>query len=141
MPAAWLLKEMAIADLVATIMRVLAARAMVRLFLRHDFKFCDREDRPLLLSGDRSHHLCVTRRANIGSNSGNGDGVSSESHATPLDVSLVRFVEALAIADARRDHLALGVPPLDRETVDGSRTLQAGASNNDARRRLRKIFD
>jgi hypothetical protein len=28
----------------------------------------------------------------------------------PLDISLIQFVEALAIADARRDHLALSDP-------------------------------
>ena len=83
----------------------------------------------------------MTRQANISSNGGNGDGDSPKSRATPIDVSLIQFVEALAIADARRDHLAFGLLPPGMEMIDGSRTPQAGASNNDARRRLRKIFD
>ena len=58
-----------------------------------------------------------------------------------LDPSLVQFVEALAIADARRDHLAFNPPPPEQEAIDGTRKLQAGVSKNDARRRLRKILD
>jgi hypothetical protein len=43
------------------------------------------------------------------------------SHAPPLEPALVQFIEALAIADARRDHLALNNPIAPREIVDGKR--------------------
>lgn len=122
--------------------RVFAARLILLcLFLRHDFKFCDREDRSLLSGSDQSHCRSVTRRANIQSDSESGNHLSSKSSLMPLDPSLVQFVEALAIADASRDHLAFNPPPPEQEAVDGSRTMQAGASNNDSCRRLRKIFD
>jgi len=93
------------------------------------------------LGSDHSHHPRVTQQANIGGNCGNGDGDSSKPRATTIDVSFIQFVEALAIADARRDHLAFSRRLPEQEAVDGIRTLRAGASHNDARRRLRKIFD
>jgi hypothetical protein len=43
-------------------------------------------------------------------------GAASKTHRRPLDQSLVRFIEALAVADARRDHLALSDPITRQET-------------------------
>jgi hypothetical protein len=58
----------------------------------------------------------------------------------PLDLSLVQFVEALAVADARRDHLDLSDAVTRRET-GGLGALQAGGSAHGARSHLRKILD
>jgi hypothetical protein len=80
-------------------------------------------------------------RADIKINRGNERGTSSKARAKPLDISLIQFVEALAIADARRDYLALNDPIARKETAGGHRTLQAGVSTHDARSRLRKILD
>jgi hypothetical protein len=58
----------------------------------------------------------------------------------PLDPDMIRFVEALAIADARRDHLAAA----QTTTVDGRAAndlSQAKASTNDSRSHLRSILD
>ena len=62
--------------------------------------------------GEHSYHLSVNRRANIKSNLGDERGAhpTSKARMRPLDISLIQFVEALAIADARRDHLALSDP-------------------------------
>jgi hypothetical protein len=57
----------------------------------------------------------------------------------PLDPELVKFVETLAIADAKRDHFALSGPASKRiPDAAGTRT---GSSTNDARSHLRTIFD
>jgi hypothetical protein len=111
------------------------------LSLRYGFKFCDREDSPLSSRRDESHRRPVRRRANFSSKSGSVDDMSSRSQMMLPNSSLVQFVEALAIADARRDHLAFDPPPPEQEAADGTRTSLAGASKNDARRRLCKIFD
>jgi hypothetical protein len=58
-----------------------------------------------------------------------------------LQRSLVQFIEALAIADARRDHLALSAPTVPQKTRERTRTLPAGGSTNEARGHLRKVFD
>jgi hypothetical protein len=59
----------------------------------------------------------------------------------PLEADVIRFVEALAIADARRDHLAAS----QSTAIDcsGGRYLssQAKASTNDSRSHLRPILD
>jgi hypothetical protein len=80
-------------------------------------------------------------RADIKINRGNERGASFKARAKPLDMSLIQFVEALAIADARRDYLALNDPIARKEAAGGRRTLQAGVSTHDARSRLRKILD
>jgi hypothetical protein len=67
-------------------------------------------------------------------------GAASKAHRRPLDHSLVQFIEALAIADARRDHLALS-DPITRQEAGGQRVWQAGASTNDAGSHLREILD
>lgn len=80
-------------------------------------------------------------RTDIKINRGNERGASSKARAKPLDISLIQFVKALAIADARRDYLALSDPIARKQPADGCRTLQAGASTHDARGRLCKILD
>jgi hypothetical protein len=80
-------------------------------------------------------------RADTKINRGNERGASIKARAKPLDMSLTQFVEALAIADARRDYLALNDPIARKEAAGGRRTLQAGVSTHDARSRLRKILD
>jgi hypothetical protein len=67
-------------------------------------------------------------------------GAASMAHRRHLDHSLVQFIEALAIADARRDHLAL-IDPITRQKAGGQRVWQAGASTNDASSHLREILD
>ena len=59
----------------------------------------------------------------------------------PLDPDIIRFVEALAIADARRDHLtAAQTTAIDgRAATDLS--LQVEASTNDSCSHLRSILD
>jgi hypothetical protein len=67
-------------------------------------------------------------------------GAASKAHRRPLDHSLVQFIEALAIADARRDHLALS-DPITRQEAGAQRVCQAGASTNDTSSHLREILD
>jgi hypothetical protein len=67
-------------------------------------------------------------------------GGVSKTHWRPLDQSLVQFIEALAIADARRDHLALS-DPITRHEAGGQQAWLAGASTNDASSHLREILD
>jgi hypothetical protein len=58
----------------------------------------------------------------------------------PLDPDMIRFVEALAIADARRDHFAAA----QMTTIDGRAAndlSQAKVSTNDSRSHLRSILD
>jgi len=59
----------------------------------------------------------------------------------PLDPDMIRFVEALAIADARRDHLAAA----HTTAIDGRAAKdlnsQVEASTNDSRSHLRSILD
>jgi len=58
-----------------------------------------------------------------------------------LDPDVIRFVEALAIADARRDHEVAA----RTTTIDGRATKdlssQVEASTNDSRSHLRSILD
>ena len=59
----------------------------------------------------------------------------------PLEPDIIRFIEALAIADARRDHLAAEqTTPIDARAAKDliSRTE---ASTNDSRGHLRSILD
>jgi hypothetical protein len=58
-----------------------------------------------------------------------------------LDPGIIRFVEALAIADARRDHLAAAKTTSVRDEAAGNQRSQTGASTNDARSHLRPILD
>jgi hypothetical protein len=56
-----------------------------------------------------------------------------------LDADLIRFVEALAIADARRDHLSTTALPRDGAAENpGSQTA---ASSNDSCSNLRSFLD
>ena len=57
----------------------------------------------------------------------------------PLDPELVKFVETLAIADAKRDHFALSGPASKR--IPDAAGTRAGSSTNDTRSHLRTIFD
>jgi hypothetical protein len=59
----------------------------------------------------------------------------------PLDPDIIRFVEALAIADARRDHLAAAqTTAIDGRTAkDPSSKVED--STNDSRSHLRSILD
>ena len=67
-------------------------------------------------------------------------GAASKPDLRPLDRSLVQFIEALAIADARRDHIALS-ETITRHEARGQRAGRAGAQTNDACGHLRKILD
>jgi hypothetical protein len=59
----------------------------------------------------------------------------------PLDPDIIRFVEALAIADARRDHLTAA----QTTAIDGRAakdlSSQVEASTNDSCSHLRSILD
>jgi hypothetical protein len=57
----------------------------------------------------------------------------------PLDADVLRFVEALAIADARRDHLSAAQTAMDCSAGGDLRSAQA--STNDPRSHLRSILD
>ncbi len=72
------------------------------------------------------------------------DNESSGRQATalrPLDPDIIRFVEALAIADARRDHLTAA----QTTAIDGRAakdlSSQVEASTNDSCSHLRSILD
>jgi hypothetical protein len=67
-------------------------------------------------------------------------GAASKAPRRPLDHSLVQFIEALAIADARRDHLALS-DPITRQEAGAQRVRQAGALINVMSSHLREILD
>ena len=59
----------------------------------------------------------------------------------PLDPDIIRFVEALAIADARRDHLgAAQTTAIDARTAKDPRS-QVEDATNDSRSHLRSILD
>jgi hypothetical protein len=66
-------------------------------------------------------------------------GASRTATLRPLDPELIKFVETLAIADAKRDHLALSGPALKR--IADAANLRAGSSTNDTRSHLCTIFD
>ena len=73
-----------------------------------------------------------------------GDSEASRLQAPasrPLDPDIIRFVEALAIADARRDHLAA----VQTTAIDGRAATdlssQVEASTNDSCSHLRSILD
>jgi hypothetical protein len=68
-----------------------------------------------------------------------GERVSRNAAPREVDPVLVKFVEALAIADARRDHLAMN-GPASKQNPDAVST-SAGLSTNDARSHLCTIFD
>jgi hypothetical protein len=59
----------------------------------------------------------------------------------PLDADIIRFVEALAIADARRDYLAATQAASVREGTTGNLNSRTGASTNDPCSHLRPLFD
>jgi hypothetical protein len=59
----------------------------------------------------------------------------------PLDPEMIRFVEALAIADARRDHAAAAHTRAIGGRVAKDLSSQAEASTNDSRSHLRSILD
>jgi hypothetical protein len=67
-------------------------------------------------------------------------GAASKAPRRPLDHSLVQFIEALAIVDARRDQLALS-DPITRQEAGAQRVRQAGALINDMSSHLREILD
>jgi hypothetical protein len=81
------------------------------------------------------------KRAGLTRKNAGEHGALSKGHTPPLDPSLVQFIESLAIADARRDHVSVNDPISRRDTVDGERMRQVGASIGGARGHLRKIFD
>jgi hypothetical protein len=59
----------------------------------------------------------------------------------PLDADIIRFVEALAVADARRDHLVAANTTSVGDRGGRNLSSQAEASTNDSRSRLRPILD
>ena len=58
-----------------------------------------------------------------------------------LGADLIRLIEALAIADARRDHLSAAQAALKRDGAANDLSSQTGASTNDPRSHLRPILD
>lgn len=76
---------------------------------------------------------------------GNTTGMETDNRAArtvamrPLDPELLKFVETLAIADAKRDHFALSSPAPKR--IPDAAGTRAGSSKNDTRSHLCKIFD
>jgi hypothetical protein len=59
----------------------------------------------------------------------------------PLDPDIIRFIEALAIADARRDHLAAAqTMAIDGRTAKDP-SSEVEDSTNDSRSHLRSILD
>jgi hypothetical protein len=81
------------------------------------------------------------RRVEKGKHYGNEGSTAQALAMRPLDPDMVQFVEALAIADARRDHLtAAQTTPIDgRAAKDLS--AQVEASTNDSCSHLRSILD
>jgi hypothetical protein len=76
-----------------------------------------------------------------GKNCDNGTSSPQAPALRQLDVDLIRFVEALAIADARRDYLAAAQQPSATDSTARSPSSQIGASTNDPRSHLRPILD
>jgi hypothetical protein len=68
-----------------------------------------------------------------------GDSVAKNATSRELDPVLIKFVETLAVADARRDYLAMNglASKQNPDTVSRS----AGLSTNDTRSHLCTIFD
>jgi hypothetical protein len=68
-----------------------------------------------------------------------GNSASENVALRQLDPALIKFVEALAIADARRDHLASS--GLASKGNHDAASTRAGSSTNDARSHICTIFD
>lgn len=68
-----------------------------------------------------------------------GNSASGNVALRQLDPALIKFVETLAIADAKRDHLALSGPASKR--IPDAASTWAGSSTNDTRSHLCTIFD
>jgi hypothetical protein len=81
------------------------------------------------------------KRAGLTRKNGGERGAFSKDHTRHFGPSLVRFIESLAIADARRDRVSVDDPIARHDTVDGERMRQVGALIGGARGHLRKIFD
>jgi len=72
---------------------------------------------------------------------GNATSGSQAPALRQLDPGIIRFVEALAIADARRDHLAAAKTASAGDGAARNLSSQTGASTNDPRSHLRPILD
>jgi hypothetical protein len=68
-----------------------------------------------------------------------GNSASENVALLQFDPVLTKFVEALAIADTRRDHLALNASASKR--IPDAASTSAGSSTNDARSHLCTVFD
>jgi hypothetical protein len=81
------------------------------------------------------------RMKQVGNKTGTEAGKSASRAVPmrPLDPDLLKFVETLAIADAKRDHSALS-SPAPKRLPDAAGT-RAGSSTNDTRSHLCKVFD
>jgi len=79
------------------------------------------------------------KQAEITTGTKPGNSASGNVALRQLDPVLIKFVEALAIADARRDHL-VSSGLASKRTHDAASTW-AGSSTNDARSHLCTVFD
>jgi hypothetical protein len=89
--------------------------------------------------GHRLRIVAAMKQTKIVTGTERGDSVSINEASRELDPVLIKFVETLAIADARRDHLAMN-GLVSKQNPDAAST-SAGLSTNDARRHLCTIFD
>ncbi len=82
---------------------------------------------------------CMKQAENTTGTEPGNSGASRTVAMGSLDPELVKFVETLAIADAKRDHFALSGPASKR--IPDAAGSRAGSSTNDTRSHLRTIFD
>ena len=110
-------------------------------FISGHIRFHDH--RRLALSRDETatQHRRGMKQVGKRKNCGNGTSGPQVPGLRQLDADLIRFVEALAIADARRDHLAEAHAPSARDHTAKNSRSQTGASTNDPRSHLRPILD
>jgi hypothetical protein len=107
-------------------------------FLSRPIRFRDRTIGSLSL-GISAPHLGSMKQAEIITGTEPGNSASENVALLQLDPVLTKFVEALAIADARRDHLASNASASKR--IPDAASSSAGSSKNDTRSHLCTVFD
>jgi hypothetical protein len=113
---------------------------LTRLFILFNVQFYDDTSGGLSRKDDSLHHLSTMKRVDSKKSLTEQLGRPSTRCRRLADSSLLEFVKALAIADARRDHRA-EIDPVPRFETGGQMARQGEASAHDSRSHLRTILD
>ena len=101
----------------------------------------DHRRQALSIDETATHHRRGMKQVGKRKNCDNGTSSPQAPVLRQLDVDLIQFVEELAIADARRDHLAAANTTLVRDRAARNLSSQTEVSTNDPRSHLRPILD